>query len=59
MKGYLNRPEATSEIIDSDGWLHTGDMGYHDEQGNFYVIDRLKEVIKVKGFQVSRLLSRK
>ncbi|HCX31277.1 MAG TPA: 4-coumarate--CoA ligase family protein [Blastocatellia bacterium] len=52
MKGYLNRPEATAGTIDSDGWLHTGDIGYADEDGHFYIVDRAKELIKYKGFQV-------
>jgi len=52
MKGYLNRPEATAQTIDSEGWLHTGDIGYADEDGHFYIVDRAKELIKYKGFQV-------
>jgi acyl-CoA synthetase (AMP-forming)/AMP-acid ligase II len=52
MKGYLNRPEATASTIDSEGWLHTGDIGYADEDSHFYIVDRAKELIKYKGFQV-------
>jgi len=52
MAGYLNNPEATAITIDADGWLHTGDIGHVDEDGHFYIVDRLKELIKYKGFQV-------
>nr|CAD7201655.1 unnamed protein product [Timema douglasi] len=52
MKGYVNNPSATSQIIDREGWLHTGDVGYYDEEGSFYIVDRLKDLIKYKGFQV-------
>ena len=53
MKGYYNNDMATGETIDSDGWLHTGDIGYYDEDLDFYIVDRLKELIKVKGYQVA------
>jgi acyl-CoA synthetase (AMP-forming)/AMP-acid ligase II len=52
MKGYLNRPEATAQTIDADDWLHTGDIGYADEDSHFFIVDRAKELIKYKGFQV-------
>jgi acyl-CoA synthetase (AMP-forming)/AMP-acid ligase II len=52
MLGYLGRPDATAETIDADGWLHTGDIGHVDADGFWYVVDRLKELIKFKGFQV-------
>ena len=53
MKGYLNNPEATAAMIDSEGWLHTGDIGSADERGNFFVVDRVKELIKYKGMQIA------
>ncbi|MER6674587.1 4-coumarate--CoA ligase family protein [Streptomyces sp. NPDC000983] len=53
MKGYLGRPEETSALIDPDGWLHTGDVGHVDADGWLFVVDRVKELIKYKGFQVA------
>eukprot|EP00258_Populus_trichocarpa_P043792 XP_024459811.1 4-coumarate--CoA ligase 2 [Populus trichocarpa] len=53
MKGYLNDPEATERTVDNDGWLHTGDIGYIDGDDELFIVDRLKELIKYKGFQVA------
>ena len=53
MRGYWNDPEATARTIDREGWLHTGDVGYADKDGYFYVVDRVKELIKYKGMQVA------
>lgn len=53
MKGYLNNPAATAKTLDPEGWLHTGDIGYGDPEGYFYIIDRVKELIKYKGMQVA------
>ncbi|XP_064621656.1 uncharacterized protein LOC135484270 [Lineus longissimus] len=53
MKGYLNKPEATQNCMEKDGWLRTGDIAHYDEEGNFYIVDRLKELIKYKSSQVA------
>ncbi|MGW7261846.1 4-coumarate--CoA ligase family protein [Streptomyces sp. NPDC054842] len=53
MKGYLGQPDATAAMIDADGWLHTGDVGRVDGDGWLFVVDRVKELIKYKGFQVA------
>jgi acyl-CoA synthetase (AMP-forming)/AMP-acid ligase II len=52
MKGYLGRVEETGAMLDAEGWLHTGDIGVVDEDGYLSITDRLKELIKYKGFQV-------
>ena len=52
MAGYWQRPEETAQVIDADGWLHTGDMAKMDEKGFFYVVDRKKDMILVSGFNV-------
>ncbi|KAF9885666.1 hypothetical protein FE257_012648 [Aspergillus nanangensis] len=51
--GYHNNPAATAECLSADGWFRTGDVGYQDEKKNFYITDRVKELIKYKGFQVA------
>ncbi len=53
MLGYFKNPLATAETIDADGWMRTGDVGRVDEFGNIRIIDRAKEFIKFKGFQIS------
>ena len=52
MQGYWNNPEATAETIDADGWLHTGDIGVLNEQGHLKIVDRIKDMILVSGFNV-------
>ncbi|XP_021725816.1 4-coumarate--CoA ligase 2-like [Chenopodium quinoa] len=52
MKEYLNDPASTAATIDIEGWLHTGDIGYVDDDDEVYIVDRVKEIIKYKGFQV-------
>ncbi|CAA2954642.1 4-coumarate-- ligase-like 5 [Olea europaea subsp. europaea] len=52
MKGYFSNEEATASTLDSEGWLKTGDLCYVDEDGFIFVVDRLKELIKYKGYQV-------
>lgn len=53
MRGYLNKPDATATAIDADGWFRTGDVGYADADGYFYIVDRVKELIKYNAYQVA------
>jgi acyl-CoA synthetase (AMP-forming)/AMP-acid ligase II len=53
MRGYLNRPAETADCLDREGWYHTGDVGYVDDDGFFFIVDRTKELIKYKGMQVA------
>jgi acyl-CoA synthetase (AMP-forming)/AMP-acid ligase II len=53
MKGYLNAEEATRKVLEPDGFLHTGDLGHVDDNGELFIVDRIKELIKYKGQQVS------
>jgi len=53
MRGYLGRPEETAACLDDEGWYHTGDVGYVDAEGYFFIVDRTKELIKYKGLQVA------
>jgi long-chain acyl-CoA synthetase len=52
MMGYFGRPEATAETIDTDGWLHTGDLAYVDEEGFIFIVDRLKDMVITGGFNI-------
>ncbi|MED7952311.1 4-coumarate--CoA ligase family protein [Kitasatospora sp. NPDC058201] len=53
MKGYLGRASETAATVDADGWLHTGDVGFVDDRGYLHIVDRVKELIKYKGYQVA------
>jgi acyl-CoA synthetase (AMP-forming)/AMP-acid ligase II len=53
MTGYLGNPAASAATVDEDGWLHTGDIARFDTDGSLFLLDRAKELIKVKGFQVA------
>jgi len=53
MQGYYRKKEETERTIDAKGWLHTGDVGYIDDDGDVFIVDRIKELIKYKGFQVA------
>jgi fatty-acyl-CoA synthase len=52
MKGYWNQPEATAAAVDSEGWFHTGDLGYLDEDGFLYIVDRVKDMVLTGGENV-------
>jgi long-chain acyl-CoA synthetase len=52
MKGYWNRPDETAKVMDKDGFFHTGDVGYMDEQGYTFIVDRIKDMINASGLKV-------
>ncbi|KAF1894755.1 hypothetical protein Lal_00021048 [Lupinus albus] len=53
MQGYYKQVDETAQTIDKNGWLHTGDIGFIDDEENVFIVDRIKELIKYKGFQVA------
>lgn len=53
LSGYYKQDDETAQTIDKNGWLHTGDVGFIDDEENVFIVDRIKELIKYKGFQVS------
>ena len=55
--GYFSNPEATASTLDSNGWMKTGDLCYIDDDGFIFIVDRLKELIKYKGYQVKGTFS--
>ena len=55
MLGYSNNDEANKTTFDTEGWMRSGDIGYYDQDGFLYIVDRMKELIKVKGLQVFKI----
>ncbi|XP_011432313.3 uncharacterized protein [Magallana gigas] len=53
MKGYIGQPESTADVITKDGWFKTGDVGYYNTEGSYFVVDRIKDIIKYKGYQIA------
>lgn len=53
MKGYIGQSESTADVITKDGWFKTGDVGYYNTEGSYFVVDRIKDIIKYKGYQIA------